>query len=152
MVKEHQAGLRGGGDAGDLFHFAGADQRGGIGAVAPLQKLGGNLRAGACHQLAEFGQRLLGIEFRRRSARLRLGSSKWLGKSFLRTRGCASALRRRTGCAGAGLKAHSHQDSALQPPGILAAGYPSSARVSLQSKPLRVRSLRLLEWLPKTRP
>ena len=62
VVEEDQVGLDGGGDAGDLFHFAGADQSGRIGPGAALQELGGHLAAGARDKLAKFGERLLGVE------------------------------------------------------------------------------------------
>ena len=44
VVEEDQIGLGGGGDAGDLLHFAGADERGRIGPGAALHQLGGHLR------------------------------------------------------------------------------------------------------------
>ena len=48
--------------AGDLFHFAGADERGGIGPRTALEHLGDHLPAGAQQQLAKLGERFLGIE------------------------------------------------------------------------------------------
>ena len=65
VIEENEIGLRGSGDAGDLLNFAGADERGGIGTRAALQKFGGNLAAGADQQLAKFGERLFGVEARR---------------------------------------------------------------------------------------
>ncbi len=47
VVEEHQVGLGGGGDSGDLLHLAGADQRGRIGPGAALHQLGGHHAAGA---------------------------------------------------------------------------------------------------------
>ena len=61
VVEEHQVGLRGSGDAGDLLHFAGADQRGRIGTRTALHQLGRHLAAGARHQLAKLGKRLFGV-------------------------------------------------------------------------------------------
>jgi len=63
VVEENEVGFSGGGDAGDLFDFARADERGGIGPGAALQKLGGHLATGAQEQVAKFGERFLGIEF-----------------------------------------------------------------------------------------
>ncbi len=62
VVEEHQVGLGGGGDPGDLFDLAGADERGGIGTGAALHDLRGDFGAGARNQLAKLGERLLGIE------------------------------------------------------------------------------------------
>ncbi len=70
VVEEHQVGLRGSGDAGDLLHFAGADQRGRIGPRAALHQLGSHLAAGARYQLAKLGQRLFGIQARENRSRV----------------------------------------------------------------------------------
>ena len=62
VVEENQVGVGGCGDAGNLLHLAGTDERCGIGARAALQHLGGNLPARAQQQFAKFGERFLGIE------------------------------------------------------------------------------------------
>ena len=62
VVEEDQVGFGGCGDAGNLFHFAGADQRGGIGPGAALHEFGGDFAAGARDQLAKLGERFFGIE------------------------------------------------------------------------------------------
>ena len=151
VVEKDQVSLRGGGNACDFLHFTRANERGRIGTVTALQKLGGNLGTGAGHQLAELGQRLFSVQFRGWTARLGRGCSQRPGKSFLRTCRCTSAFHCRTAHAGACMEAHSHQDCAFQPPGILAAGHTPAALISLQSKPLRVRSLRPRWTLPEKR-
>ena len=62
VIEEDEIGVGGSRDAGDLLHFAGADERGGIGARAALEQLGSNLAAGAQEQLAKLGERFLGVE------------------------------------------------------------------------------------------
>ena len=62
VIEEDEVGVGGSGDAGDLLDFAGADERGGIGARAALHELGGDLAAGAQKQLAKFGERFFSIK------------------------------------------------------------------------------------------
>jgi hypothetical protein len=62
VVEEDEIGPHRGGDAGNLFYLAGADQRGRIGTGTTLQQLGGHTATGAGHELTELGERLFGIE------------------------------------------------------------------------------------------
>ena len=62
VIEENQIRLGGGRNAGNLFHFAGANQRGRIGLGAPLQNFGNYLAARAGHQLAKLGERFFRIK------------------------------------------------------------------------------------------
>ena len=65
MIEEDQVGVRGGGDPRNLLNLARANQRGRIGARAPLHQFRRDFAAGAAHQFAKFSQRLVGIQPRR---------------------------------------------------------------------------------------
>ena len=146
VVEEHQVGFGGGCYAGNLFHLAGADQRGRIGPGAALHQLGGNFAAGARHQFAKLRQRFFRIESGRlwaRSAadeRFRSGGfdglsiRQWRRRTPLARTGYTGARDR-----GADSKVHSHQNRALgrSTPGV---GWSCAACTRhCQSRPLLVR-------------
>lgn len=62
MIEEDDVGGDGGGCAGDFFELAFADERGGIGTVAMLHELAGNLGSGAGGERAQFVKRFFGAE------------------------------------------------------------------------------------------
>jgi hypothetical protein len=47
VIEDNKIGVGGSNDSGDLFHFAGTDESGGIGAGAALDEFGSYLAAGA---------------------------------------------------------------------------------------------------------
>ena len=101
MVEEDQVGVVGGGDAGDLLHLAGADERGGVGAALALQHLGDDGGSRAEHQFAELGQRSIGIERGRRFAHnivrcQQAGRCGFLFEAAARRLGRAQSCRART--------------------------------------------------------
>ena len=57
VVEDDQVGVRHGCRTDNLFHFAFANQRGGIGPIAALQDFAHQLCAGARRQLAQFSKR-----------------------------------------------------------------------------------------------
>jgi hypothetical protein len=62
VVEENEIGVAGRGDAGDLLHFACADEGRGVWTGSSLYDLSGNARARARNQFAKLGERLLRIE------------------------------------------------------------------------------------------
>jgi hypothetical protein len=62
VVEKNEIGIAGGGNAGDLLNFAGADEGGGVGAGTPLHYLCGYARTGTGNQLAKLGKGFLGVE------------------------------------------------------------------------------------------
>ena len=61
-IEDNEIGVGGSNDSGDLFHFAGTDEGGGIGARAALNEFGSHLAAGAQEQFAKFGERFFGAK------------------------------------------------------------------------------------------
>src|SRR5581483_4587674 len=55
VIEEDEIGVSRSGDPGNLFHLAGADQRGWVRPRTPLQQLCNHLSACACNQLAKLG-------------------------------------------------------------------------------------------------
>ena len=64
VIEDNQVGRGGGHGAFQLFQFAAADERGGIGLLAALQDLAGDTGAGAGGQFAQLGHRFFGEKTR----------------------------------------------------------------------------------------
>ena len=141
VVKEHQIGLGRSGDAGNLLHFAGANQRRRIRPPAPLHHLGRHYAAGARHQLAKLGQGLFGVQLRRRTR-----SAATAARSNVRRAGKLSRLSSGRRIRGASRLPHAPPPRARHVWAARTAAPGADPKVQLQPA---IRSLRgLLSGLP----
>jgi len=62
VIEDDDVGIGGGGGSRDLFHFALADERGGIGFVAALQNLTDHFGSGAEGEFVKLGKRFVGAK------------------------------------------------------------------------------------------